>query len=265
MNRGISVASANNGSLHLIFAVALLMGVLTLALSVERPRVEFPPLPNFGAIDRTQDKKAAFIDYLTPIVEYYNGRILEDRRHLQRVQESVARSGGKPSWADALWLRQLAKRYAVEWEEDRMAAVLDILARRVDIIPVPLVLVQAAKESSWGQSRFAVQAKNLFGEWCFSEGCGVKPKRRPDGARHEVRRFDRVSDSIRSYLYNLNTHPGYKKLRVIRQHLREHDQPVTAEALAEGLSRYSERREAYVAEVKAMIAQYYRFQRARAK
>ena len=58
---------------------------------------------------------------------------------------------------------------------------------------------------------------------------------------------------MRSYLHNLNTHPRYKRLRIIRQRLRASGGPITGLALVRGLQFYSERRERYIAEVKQMI------------
>jgi len=265
MSSQISEPPDTHRPFQLALGGVLLVTVMLSVMTIKQPQSEFPPMPDFKSYQHIRDVKAAFIDYLTPIIQYYNARILEDRRHLHRVSTSIANSGGKPSWVDAMWLQELGGRYAVAWDEDEVAAVLRRLARRVDIIPAPLVLVQAAKESSWGQSRFAVEAHNLFGQWCFEEGCGIKPKQRMAGTNHEVRRFETVSDSIRSYLRNLNTHGGYLKLRKIREQLRKNNQPITAQALAEGLSLYSERREAYVKEVKAMIAQYHIFQNTRAE
>jgi Bax protein len=249
---------------QLAVGAVLLIAMFSLALSAGRARPKFPSLPDFAAFSRVDEMKAAFFDYLTPIVEYYNSRILQDRRHLKRIATSLA-GGDKLSWVDSMWLQRLAGEYAVKWNEDRPDAVVRTLIRRVDVIPVPLVLVQAAKESSWGQSRFAVQAHNLFGQWCFHQGCGVQPDRRPDGTTHEVRRFKSAGESVRSYLHNLNTHDGYADLRRIRHRLREKHQYVTAAALANGLSLYSERREAYVEEIKSMIAQYRRFQDTRSE
>lgn len=264
MSRPAAESPAGGRPLQLALGATILVAVFMLALSIGRPRPQFPSMPDFGSYARVDDMKAAFIDYLTPIVEYYNARILEDRTHLERVATSIA-AGDKLSWVDSIWLQQLAEQYAVAWNQNELDDLVGELSRRVDIIPVPLVLVQAAKESSWGQSRFAVQAHNLFGQWCFHQGCGVEPDQRPAGATHEVRRFRTAGDSVRSYLHNLNTHDGYADLRRIRQLLRENHQPVTAGALAGGLSFYSERREAYIGEIKAMIAQYRRFQGVRAE
>jgi len=264
MSRNADGSPLSGSVSQFVFGVVLLIVVFSLVLSIGRPRPKFPPMPNFGSYEKVADRKAAFFDYLAPIVEYYNTQILIDRKRLKRISAILAK-GETLSWVDGAWLEGLARKYAVEWSDDGLDSVVSVLDRRVDIIPAPLVLIQAAKESSWGQSRFAVQGNNLFGEWCFNEGCGMEPKERPAGATHEVRRFATIGDAVRSYLRNLNTHDGYLKLRKIRQRLRENDRPITAKALAEGLSRYSERREAYVEELKSMIAQYHRFQRTRAE
>ena len=44
----------------------------------------------------------------------------------------------------------------------------------MDIIPVSLAIAQAAKETGWGTSRFAIEGNALFGQWTWS-GEGIKP------------------------------------------------------------------------------------------
>lgn len=223
----------------------------------------FPPLPDCNSIKTVDERKAVFIDYLTPIINYQNGKVLKDRTHLEQILKLIVNSIPLPV-DDREWLQQLAKEYDVEWEEQDPGKIAIKLARRVDIIPVSLALVQAAVESSWGRSRYAVKANNLFGQWCFEEGCGVIPGDRAPDASHEVKRFKTVNAAVRSYIHNLNTHPKYKTLRQIRQNLRIHRKKITGEALADGLLYYSERREDYVDEVKTMIEQYQDFQERRA-
>ena len=219
----------------------------------------FPALPNFKNYEQTEKRKAAFFDYLTPIIEYQNEKILRDRNRLEHLSKLIV--NGEPlSDKDTEWLYRLAEKYEVDWKDNDPGSVAIKLARRVDIIPKSLALVQAAKESSWGRSRYAVQANNLFGQWCYDQGCGVIPANRTPGAVHEVRRYKSVNDATRSYLHNLNTHPQYALLRQIRQQLRMQHKPITGESLAEGLLYYSERREEYVNEVKQMIQQYSYFQ-----
>lgn len=223
---------------------------------------KFPPLPNFTLYSRAERRKAAFIDYLTPIIEYQNEKILKDRLRLERITKLVM-NGEIVSDMDMLWIQELADKYDVVWLDEQLYSVMIQLARRVDIIPVSLAIVQAAKESSWGRSRYAIEANNLFGQWCYDEGCGVVPGDRELGAFHEVRRFPTVNDAARSYIHNLNTHPRYATLRQIREQLRLTNKKITGSALANGLHHYSERRQAYVDEVKAMIEQFWAFQERR--
>jgi len=223
----------------------------------------FPSPPDFNLYETVDSRKAAFIDYLTPIVEYQNVKILWDRDHLEGIFKLIV-NGEILSDVDKKWLEQLARKYDVDWNEGNPGAVVMELARRVDIIPVALAIVQAAKESSWGRSRYAVQINSLFGQWCYDEGCGVIPLQRLPDDVHEVKKFKSVNDATRSYIHNLNTHPQYETLRKIRQQLRVHHRPITGNALADGLLYYSERREIYVEEVKAMIRQYRLFQERRA-
>src|SRR5690606_24219440 len=124
---------------------------------------------------------------------------------------------------------------------------------RVDILPSSLVLAQAANESAWGTSRFALEGNNFFGQWCWSEGCGLVPQQRHSGAAHEVQSYASVADSVRSYFMNINTFPSYLELRRTRQRLRDQGKPLDRHALAEGLERYTERGAEYVKEVRAII------------
>jgi Bax protein len=152
----------------------------------------------------------------------------------------------------------------VKWNEDQPIIVIQELLARVDIVPVQLAVVQAAKESSWGRSRYAVEINNLFGQWCFKKGCGLVPNDRNDGARHEVRRFNTVSDAIRSYMHNLNSHRNYSDMRKLRQDLRVKGQNIEGGDLVDGLLLYSERRQQYVDEIRSMIKQYSFFLRQQA-
>ena len=127
------------------------------------------------------------------------------------------------------------------------------LLKRIDIIPPSLTLAQAANESGWGMSRFAQHANNIFGEWTFTPGTGLVPEGRPEGEIYEVRRFENLYASIRSYLRNLNTHSAYRSMRNLRLRLREEGLPLTGHSLAGEMRFYSTRRDDYVAEIRQMI------------
>lgn len=192
-------------------------------------------------------KKRKFFKALRPMVEAENKRIGAQRQLLLTLKQKNEFSEKEQQQIDAL-----IKNY--RFEKAGNPIPWDQLLKRVDTVPLELVLSQAANESAWGTSRFAREANNLFGQWCFSKGCGIVPSRRNAGAIHEVAAFKSPQASVRSYLRNINTGRVYQKLRNIRAKKRTTGEIATAVQLAEGLSKYSERGQAYVKEIKSMIA-----------
>jgi len=238
-------------------AVGLLLVVLVAASIVNVVNVqEDRTLPDFDAIDDISERKQAFFEFLAPIVMAENRRVLKQRKRLLNLAGSL-RGGERIGWLDRRWLGRLAAEYDVAWDADAppesVLESVELLERRVDAVPVSLALVQAATESGWGRSRFATEANNLFGHWCYQPGCGLVPERRNVGAGHEVAAFDSVAESVRRYVRNLNTHAAYAPLRAIRARMRGNGESPTAMALADGLIRYSERRQDYVDEIKTII------------
>ena len=216
-------------------------------------------LPDMTAYTEVAERKAAFFNYLTPIIESRNQTILEERTDLLAILRDLE-AGKDPSFLQKLKLESLAKQYRVDWDPENITELAYDLEQRIDSVPVSLVIVQAAKESGWGTSKFAREANNLFGEWCFEAGCGIVPAKRPANARHEVRSFDSVSDSVTGYMHNINTGRAYDMLRELRAQSRLGGTTADGLKLADGLIFYSQRRQAYIDEVKTMIRQYHAFQ-----
>ncbi|MBO1255059.1 glucosaminidase domain-containing protein [Alteromonas sp. 5E99-2] len=218
------------------------------------------PVPDFSQYTQTKKKKTAFFDYLKPEIQQQNDHIL-GIRHQLLLMKRKADNGEVLAFRESEKLNWLAKEYRVESDEiaiggkgeDSQSSLINALLVRVDIIPLDLVLVQAANESAWGTSRFAREGYNFFGLWCFTEGCGFVPNSRNAGAIHEVEKFDNLTDAVYTYLRNLNRHDAYQELRKVRAQLRANQQPISGNALAEGLVNYSERGHEYVEEIQAMI------------
>ena len=231
-----------------IFAVA--GGIFWLS-RVQDPGTK--PLPDFTAFVAGSERKQAFFDFLGPVITARNDIILIQRTRLEAMAVKIS-NGQQLGWSQINWLKRLATRYHLELPDHVISiAEINTMLGLVDIIPMPLALVQAAKESAWGTSRFAREANNLFGQWCYTPGCGIVPRNRPAGSRHEVQSFKNVGAAVKSYFFNINTHASYQTLREIRARQRRSNQPLTGTALADGLLFYSERREDYVVEVKDMI------------
>jgi len=213
--------------------------------------LRYEPLPDFGALS-VVDKKQQFFAYLRPHIESANTLIRLERARLEALGPDL--DANPPNWRERLLIERLANQYDVALQDPPdYAAARQTLLGRVDIVPAALVLIQAAKESAWGTSRFARDGNNLFGQQCFVKGCGFVPKARGAGSHHEVARFDDVEHSVSAYLHNLNTHERYASMRDIRAVLRSTSNVISGVDLADGLLAYSERRDDYVREVKQMI------------
>jgi len=209
-------------------------------------------LPDFTQYQVVSEKKSAFFEYLRPFIRQENNKIAYDRAFLEKLSADFSQSPHHNT-ATLRKLKRLAGRYYVKGSDIKHMIVE--LKLRIDFIPEALVLAQAANESAWGTSRFAKQANNLFGQWCYTKGCGLVPKGRTGNAKNEVKKFDSPQASVTSYMRNLNSHNAYIQLREIRNQLRLGGQKVTGAKLAQGLGSYSERGEHYIKEITAMIRQ----------
>jgi len=200
-----------------------------------------------------KQKKKVFFQSLLPIILLANQEILRERDTLKRLQDRFLASAGKLNETETHQLETLGKRYGVHIQKTPDLNTIKKLLDRIDIIPADLALAQAANESAYGTSRFSQLANNLFGEWTFTPGTGIVPEGRPEGEIYEVRRFSSLLDSVRSYQKNLNTHSAYRTFRALRAAARKQSKQLSGAKLAEGLLNYSTRREAYIADLQAMI------------
>ena len=147
----------------------------------------------------------------------------------------------------------LAEKYQLKPDDHELPVMVWHLLQRVDVVPVSLVVAQAANESAWGKSRFAREGNNLFGVWCYTEGCGIVPKLRNEEAKHEVKRYDSFKDSVIDYMRNINRHRAYQKLREIRAAERAAGRELSGHRLAAGLAKYSEIGDEYIKRIRAII------------
>ena len=138
-------------------------------------------------------------------------------------------------------------------DAEGLRKIIDQALYKLDVIPPGLVLAQAAYESSYGTSRFAVEGNALFGQWTFGGDGLVPEQQRKKLGDHRIASFDWPFDSVRGYFLNLSSHPVYKDFRRIRAERKAAGKPLGSLALAEGLKSYSERGQAYVDTLKGII------------
>ena len=195
-------------------------------------------------IESTKEKKKLFLEIILPLVLEENNRIKLDRIKLFRVLNKKSNSN-----SEIRWLNSKFKQYGVVNKD------LSTLKIRMDEIPVSLALAQAAKETGWGTSRFAIEGNALFGQWTFS-GEGIKPAGADssDGS-HKVMKFKVLKASVRAYQRNLNTHNSYREFRKARALMRERDQKLDSLDLADYLDKYAATGIEYTKIIKKIIEQ----------
>ena len=147
----------------------------------------------------------------------------------------------------------LADEYWVNVDDKSFKQVVGELLIKIDEVPPSLVVAQVINESGWGRSRFAREANNLFGMWCYTPGCGLVPERRRANDKHEVKRYASIQDSVDEYLRNINRNKAYSELRTLRARQRQRMQLLSGEYLAQGLSEYSSIGAEYVNRIRNII------------
>ena len=184
-----------------------------------------------------------FIKIVLPLIVKENNKIRFDRKRLFTILNKNSNTD-----IEKKWLEKKYKQYGVRKND------LSTLKVRMDEIPVSLAIAQAAKETGWGTSRFALKGNALFGQWTWS-GEGLKPKNADAGKDHKVMKFHSLQLSVRAYLRNLNTHSTYKNLRKARTKLRNQNKPLDSLILSKHLDKYAETGSQYIEVLQKIIEQ----------
>lgn len=209
------------------------------------PAIYFARMPeDIADHGDVEDQKRLFIQVALPLILKVNDTILALRARLETVADRHAAEEDVDA-EDAAFVRRLAEWYDTD-EDD-----LDVLLRRVDIVPPSLALAQAVEESGWGRSRFARVANALFGQHAFTVDRPTVAH--PVDGVAPMRAFPDLISSVSTYVHNLNTHPAYKAFRAERARQRKAGEGFDTRALAATLTRYSERGEAYVESIQDHI------------
>ena len=205
--------------------------------SVDRLPVEIKNIEN------VKKRKNLFIKIVLPLILEENTRIKLDRKKLFVILNKSINNK-----QDKAWLNSKFKQYGV------MSNDLSTLKIRMDEIPISLAIAQAAKETGWGTSRFAIQGNALFGQWTWN-GDGIKPAAADSNTTHKIMRFRVLKASVRAYQRNLNTHSSYKKFRKERAIQRDNDEKLNSLELVSFLDKYAETGIEYTKTLKKIIEQ----------
>ena len=189
---------------------------------------------DLNSLGNSKKKRELFIKIILPLVLNENQKITEDRKKLFKILGKNFNTSG-----ERVWLKRRFKEYKIDDQD------LSKLKMRMDIIPVSLALAQAANESGWGTSRFALEGNALFGQWTWSKK-GITPANKDKNKNHRVLQFQILKASVKAYKNNLNTHDAYKEFREVRAQLRQENKEITGLDLVEYVKNYAAIGERYV-------------------
>ena len=144
-------------------------------------------LPNFSllslpkdlsSVEPTSRRKEIFLSSILPLVVKSNLDILNDRKILC---EAIKNKDNKKK-------EEIAKKHYIDLSKMEKLMIDNTLIKKIDIVPISLVMAQAAAESGWGTSRFALEGNALFGQWTWDKSKGIQPKFASD-QKAAVRKF----------------------------------------------------------------------------
>jgi Bax protein len=183
------------------------------------------------------EAKQKFISAILP-------SILVAKYHIETKRSKIIRLQEKELWdvADSSFFEQTKTYYQAKDLQD--------LLSKLQPLPNSIVLAQAALETGWGESRFFLQASNLFGIWSYrGNESRIAAGRARDKKIIYLRAYPDISGSIADYFDLLARARAYRGLR--------NAQRTTADpfVLISHLNFYSEQRNVYTNQLKKIISQ----------
>jgi Bax protein len=194
-------------------------------------------------LKNTKKKKDTFIKIVIPLILDENNKILENRKKLFKILNKSTNSTGEKRW-----LKRRFKEYGIKKGD------ITELKVRMDIIPASIAIAQAAIESGWGTSRFALEGNAMFGQWTWSKN-GIEPTEKSKNKSHKILKFSMLRSSVKAYKNNLNTHNGYKEFREKRAELRKNNKKISGLKLVNYLYNYAATGKEYTESLKKTIDQ----------
>jgi len=206
---------------------------------------------SYYKIKNGKDQKREFINILKPLIDKSNEKTLKDRFFVETFfKQAISSAFRSLSPNDLERLLRLSKKYRVKNIFDK-----DKYIKRIDIIPVPLALVQGAIESGWGKSRFVREGNNVFGHWTWGE-VGIIPLGREEGKTHKIRIFRTLQSSVDAYILNLNRHNAYAGFRNARMKKSLEGKQITGFEAADTMINYSELGKKYIQMLHKMMKEH---------
>lgn len=183
------------------------------------------------------EKKERYFSLVYPHVEKVYKELMEEYLSLEEALSAEEQLSKKKMQK----VENLKEMFKVETNEELLYALKPH--------PPSIVLAQGAMESSWGTSRFFVEANNIFGMWSVNpDEPRIAAGEMRNGKRTIwLRKFDSLEESVREYYMTIGRVDAYKEFREVRY---ESDNPFE---MVEKLDKYAEIGEEYPKELSGLM------------
>ena len=208
------------------------------------PAIFLQKLPsNYAELKDESYRNRLFIQILVPIAIKVKEDIEKERNALFYIHEQFKKNT-ELTEAESVVLEDWAKVYDVYTPlkgSRRIEYLFEELKKKLDIIPVSMLIGVAAIESNWGTSRPALQANGLYKEkvW-FGEEKGLAPEGEDADDDYEFKIFDSIYDAMMSYSIKINSGIDYFYMREYRSEYRRRKGVISGRTLAHSMMQSSE-------------------------
>ena len=155
---------------------------------------------------------------LVLVLVFISGSFYPNPYTLHKTKKSV--EAYYTEWANKLGLQEPSMEYENDVQFVKALNVcidyINFQTPRMERVPREMIMGQAALESAWGTSRFAIEGNNLFGIRTWGDHPGMLPKGFPKTNPWQVRVFPSKCASVKEYVRILNNHPAYEEFRKMR-------------------------------------------------
>lgn len=155
------------------------------------------------------EKKQQFINQVLPAILIAKFHIQIDYKRIEKILEKIENEDTLQT-REQFILDSLMNKYDANIPNDLLINLKEH--------PTSLVLAQAAVESGWGQSRFAIEGNNLFG--IISNRSDQNSLKGYDpysgGSKIFMKKYESIYQSVDHYFLTIGKNKAYKKLRAKR-------------------------------------------------
>ncbi len=151
------------------------------------------------------ERKQLFINQILPAILIVRFEIESKNKRVKEVLIGI-KDGNTISQSDSVFLDSLMNLYNVNEYDDLLICL--------KLHPTSLVLAQAALESGWGSSRFAIEANNLFGMKSLpTDRNKIISYPRSKKKKVYIKKYENISEAIDHYFVTLGRSNSYKQFR----------------------------------------------------